>query len=323
MKKIFGGLMLFALLLTSCQTQLKTARTAETSASLRSVAVADLEVADERITYTLVPGRDIQRGGLDNVKQAAEQEALTKYGNADVLLDPHYVITKKRSLFGTKVTSVTVSGRPAHYRNFRTLDDSVWTNPAFNGVAPQINTYQKGSKASLGGFAALRQDEYYRNRGFEWGLDASAMYAAFAASNDCDHCYGSDGYSLSLLSSFGYRFNPHFYLGAGVGLVFNEMNSNGFIPLYLNARYDFFKRKNTFFLDAKVGYTLADVADESIPGAMTAWALGYSFGKWEIAIQYMALGYEKDGCESDYYNDYCDGAPGVANMLGLRLGYRF
>ena len=121
-----------ALFTASCTTTIKTAKTADTSAQLLSATVADLEVSKERITYTMVPSKAILRGGEANVKQAAEQEALLKYGNADVLVDAEYTISKTSFLiFGSKISSITVTGRPATYKNFHSLDDAVWCNPAF------------------------------------------------------------------------------------------------------------------------------------------------------------------------------------------------
>ncbi|MBQ2362025.1 MAG: hypothetical protein II287_00255, partial [Bacteroidaceae bacterium] len=52
-------------------------------------------------------------------------------GNADLLVEPQFVISMKRGLFRKKVKSVTVSGRPAKYKNFRSLSDDVWTNKIF------------------------------------------------------------------------------------------------------------------------------------------------------------------------------------------------
>lgn len=131
MKKIFICLGI-ALLAVSCTTTTKTAKTVDTPAALFSATVADLDVAPQRITYTMVPTAEIRRGGLSNIKQAAEQEALLKNGNADVLVDAEYVISKTSYfIFGKRIESITVSGRPAKYKNFRSLDDKVWTDPAF------------------------------------------------------------------------------------------------------------------------------------------------------------------------------------------------
>lgn len=116
----------------SCTTVIKTSKTADTPASLLSATVADLDVSPERVSITIYPEKALVRGGLNNVKQAAEQELLIKNDNADVLVDAEYVIKSTNYfIFGKKVESVTVSGRPAKYENFRSLDDSVWCNPVF------------------------------------------------------------------------------------------------------------------------------------------------------------------------------------------------
>jgi len=145
MKKILAFVCV-ALFAASCTTVVKTAKTADTPASLLSATVADLEVSPERISYTMVPDDKIRRGGLSNVKQAAENEALAKNGNADVLVDAEYVITSTNYLiFGKKVESITVTGRPAKYVNFRSLDDKVWCDPVFRGEY----TETKGNSGGL------------------------------------------------------------------------------------------------------------------------------------------------------------------------------
>ena len=120
--------------MASCTTITKTARTESIPYTMYNANVADLEVG-ERITYTLRPSDAIERAGLPNCKKAAIQEALNANGNADLLIEPQFVIETKRKFFGgTDVISVTVSGRPAKYKNFRSLNDKVWTDPVFRGV---------------------------------------------------------------------------------------------------------------------------------------------------------------------------------------------
>ena len=147
MKKILYllGAAFFAV---SCTTTTKTAKTVNSPASLLSATVADLEVSPERITYTMTPGISVRRGGKENVRQAAEQEALLKNGNADVLVDANYTIEQTSFLVFKWVSSITVTGRPAKYTNFHSLNDSVWCNPAFRDS--YRNTAKQGGGA-LGG----------------------------------------------------------------------------------------------------------------------------------------------------------------------------
>lgn len=123
-----------AMLVASCTTITKTATTADMPASLLSATVADLEpLTTERVSYVMQNvSPEIRRGGLPNVKKSAEHELLNQY-KGDVLVEPEYIISKKRYLFRTVVTSVTVSGRPARYVKFHSLKDDVWCDPVFRG----------------------------------------------------------------------------------------------------------------------------------------------------------------------------------------------
>lgn len=149
MKKLFVLLVPVLAALSSCTTVNKTAKTADISASIRNASVADLDVASRRVTYTMTPSKAVRRGGLANIKRVAESEALEKNGGGDVLVNPEFTVTKRRGLFSSKVTSVTVTGRPANYINVRSLPDSVWCNPVFRGV-PQyrLSTHPKGVSRS-------------------------------------------------------------------------------------------------------------------------------------------------------------------------------
>lgn len=144
MKKVFL-ILGAALMAASCTTITKTATTADTPASLLSTTVAELEVSPERVVRTIIPEIEVRRGGLSNVKRHAEQKVLSET-NADVLVDAEYSITQTNYLiFGKKIESITISGHPAKYKNFHSLNDSVWCNPTFRYF------YKDDAKKSSGG----------------------------------------------------------------------------------------------------------------------------------------------------------------------------
>lgn len=145
MKKLFIFAAV-ALAMASCTTMTKTARTESIPYAMYNANVADLEVGS-RISYTLSPNKSIRRGGVANCKKAAIQEALAANGNADLLVEPQFVIQKKDGIFQHRVVSVTVSGRPAKYKNFRSLNDSVWTDPVFRGVKGTTFHIFKGARS--------------------------------------------------------------------------------------------------------------------------------------------------------------------------------
>ncbi len=111
--------------LSSCST-LKTTSTYSdfnVNAPYAVPVVADLDVWENRIVYVYVPSRSVRKGGTQNVVNSAVRGALDANGKTDVLVgletEIKYSPTKK-------IQSVKVTGYPAKYKNFRSLDEDVW-----------------------------------------------------------------------------------------------------------------------------------------------------------------------------------------------------
>lgn len=81
---------------------------------------ADLDVSEKKITYYMMPSKSIAHGGYDNVVNSAVREALLANGDADVLVALETQV--KYDSDGT-IESITVSGYPAKYTNFRNVGD--------------------------------------------------------------------------------------------------------------------------------------------------------------------------------------------------------
>lgn len=335
MKRISVLLLLSSLLLSSCHTLTKTARTADVNTSLQSATVVDLIPATEqRITHTIEPTKDILRGGMDNVRQAVIHEALVEKGNnADVLLEPQYVVSKKKTLFGSKVTSITVSGRPAYYTNFRVLDDSVWCNPVFRGV----NMHQRSLPLPSTKSPIKKKNSYdsytpaYRTKGFAMYLTPFIGYGEF----ECPDCYGiADMPSYATFLSAGYQINPFLYIGLGVGINgtcytdcpddwAHGWTGGTYMPIYANARLNLSRKRNTVFFDGKWG--VGGFGSTEFVGCgstlFEGLALGYSFGSVDIAFQYI---YHHNRYLPNVH-DYWLGeqADIYFRQYGLSIGFRF
>ncbi|MBQ5691443.1 MAG: hypothetical protein IIV24_08110 [Alistipes sp.] len=150
MKKIFTILALATLAagcsVTSPSTMAKLTNTAthtKVCAVQPTVAVfADLQVSPTKISYFFLPSQTVQNGGFDNVVNTAVREALIANGNADVLVGLEQQV--KYDANGV-VESITVSGYPAKYVNFRSPGDEYLrelakgAQPASNAAAtPQV-----------------------------------------------------------------------------------------------------------------------------------------------------------------------------------------
>ena len=139
MRKIFT-LLALATLVTGCSvTSPSMAKLTNTATHTKVCAVqptvavfADLQVSPTKISYFFLPSQTVQNGGFDNIVNTAVREALIANGNADVLVGLEQQV--KYDANGA-VESITVSGYPAKYVNFRSPGDVV----AVEGmVAPVI-----------------------------------------------------------------------------------------------------------------------------------------------------------------------------------------
>jgi len=125
MKKQLLGLSVCAMLLmSSCTTMFNSAKEMEVSTPTVAASLADLEISNKKVTYTMYPRAEVRRGGFKNVVNTAVREALAQNGGGDILVEMQITYTKKKGLFGSKISSMTVSGYPASFKNFRSADDA-------------------------------------------------------------------------------------------------------------------------------------------------------------------------------------------------------
>ena len=320
--RIYGLGLLSVLMLSSCITTTKTARTATTSASIKNATVADLRVTDNRVTYTMSPSKAIQRAGLNNVKQAAIQEALTKNGNADVMVEPEFVIEKERTLFGSHISSITVTGRPAYYQNFRTLPDSVWHKPGFYGQPDVVRVCSCNGddcedcgdfapkRGGIAGLVGKLTDKVRKNADSRESLDGSLRRTGlrfdidimsgfektrveFSGNDGDDYTSNGSGY-IGALGTIGLQTSPHFYFGVGSGIMNGWDYSTVFVPIFGDIRYYLSPANGSFFLDCKLGGSfqvgspvMAGHSDSTRGGAFFSPSIGYSFGSFELSLQYI------------------------------------
>jgi len=103
------------LLLTSCKSYSKTAVSSDIHGPtvIQKPVVADLDVQEKKVSGTAT-AKGSKR--VSELKEMALNDALTK-ANADVLIEPRYEI----STSGNNST-VTVTGYPATYKNFRPME---------------------------------------------------------------------------------------------------------------------------------------------------------------------------------------------------------
>jgi hypothetical protein len=110
---------------------------------------ADLDVSPNKISFFYMPSGTVVNAGPQNVIDSAIREALIANGNADVLVGLEKQI--KYAGDGT-IESVTVTGYPAKYVNFRSPGDDYLRQKSLagapsakkGGVTPATGTESSG-----------------------------------------------------------------------------------------------------------------------------------------------------------------------------------
>jgi len=81
---------------------------------------ADLNVSPTKITHFYIPPKTVAVAGYDNVINSAIRDALLNNGDADVLVG---LETQAKYNSKGEIESITISGYPAKYENFRNPGD--------------------------------------------------------------------------------------------------------------------------------------------------------------------------------------------------------
>lgn len=144
MKKTLLLLFVAAMTMTSCSIVTKTATTRQVNAPLAAAVISDLDVSNQKITYKFVPTKAVRKGGVRNCINTAISEALAHHGDGDVLVETQEAIVERYGFGGRKIKSVTVTGYPAKYNNFRSADEATVKAGIISGsLVPQYNVKKK------------------------------------------------------------------------------------------------------------------------------------------------------------------------------------
>lgn len=303
MKKYLFISSALAILLSSCVSNnliRKSATTQRTESDIRSVTIADLDVYPERVSYTMTPSKEIVQGGEENVKRAAEAAVLQKYNNADVIVDAQYIIKMENS----SITSITVTGHPAHYKNFHSVPDSVWEYAItkINGTTSLPENNDEASKSLLGSISKPRIS--LQGTRFEAHMNALGGYRF---DGDFDEGSFFAGGTLTL----GLRAMQNVFVGAGAGCYYMFKPETIYVPVFGDARFYFASSNVSPFIDLKAGYSFVPKEDNIDGGLFISPTLGYSFEHFEIGINYTL---QKT---KSHYKKFTE------HMIGLSLGVKF
>lgn len=119
--KLLIGCVLAVTGLSSCSTITHTASTADVDTQVYNLTVADMDVSTKKVSTTVDwKWTPLSTVSIETQKENATAELL-KETESDVVVEPQYTV-KRRGMF--RGGSVTVTGYPAKYRNFRSMTQS-------------------------------------------------------------------------------------------------------------------------------------------------------------------------------------------------------
>ncbi len=97
----------------------------------------DLDVSPEKITYFMMPSKSVIDAGYDNVVNTAVREALLANGKADVMVA---LETQVKYNSEGVIESITITGYPAKYVNFRNAGDDYLKSMPAKTSQPESNS---------------------------------------------------------------------------------------------------------------------------------------------------------------------------------------
>lgn len=135
--------------------------------------------------------------------------------------------------------------------------------------------------------------------------------------------YGLDFVNLTMIH--GYKFNPHFSLGSGVGARYYHSADAVLIPLFMNFQVNFIKKPISPYFALSAGYSFNASADFEPVGFLINPSIGVHFGiSYNFGIN-ISIGYEGQWADF-YYTDYYYYYEPVAKTISgisFKLGFVF
>lgn len=302
------------LAVSSCTTIHNTASTDQVDSKIVNLTVAQMDVADHHVTKTI----EWNWNPFTMVSMAAQKNNVVaeavREADADLLVEPQFTV-KKRGLF--RGGSITVSGRPAKYTDFRSLTQADAINMAVSQGREVVPGPQTVAPATSAKPAKPAKKDVLKVKVPSWnhsGITAKVGIGGFTVSED-----GFDGkaaYDIDL----GYRW--HIWKGISWQIFKVGFNSsfedrhNMTLRFTSGVRYDTprfgWMKNRSFFVNCDLGYGFcpkvwkpSDNWDVDANGGFT-----YEIGagvklsrKLSVGVFYQHMNDTRDETYS-YYNSY-------------------
>ena len=135
----------------------------------------------------------------------------------------------------------------------------------------------------------------------------------------------SDGV-FTIETSYGFQFNPYFYMGGGIGVNRHFRLPAITLPVFAHVRANFINNPTTPYFDLNIGYSVFDAT-----GFYTNPGMGVHCRINSKCAVNIGLGYCLQMVKLGNYYDFCRGYGGCAytpsnkalNGINIKLGFEF
>ncbi len=293
-----------------------------------TTAVANLEVGKTRISYTYVPSKaDSKRLSEAQLIDNAIYMALKENGNADVLVKVNYYITRKG--FPRRIESISLSGYPAKYVDFRQPTEADYENfkkmPQTAADLRMVNSAP--SEKPVGKSAENCAENQSKSTAVRRipipqkytpaPLDAPSDRFSYVGLFDVGYSVGVGSFAIDrieLSTTHGCTITPYAYVGVGAGLNYYYEDDGISIPVFADLRGYPLRGKIKPYVSLRIGYSFVD-----LEGLYCAPSVGVQVKKFDFSIGYTM---QKATVES-YYNREYYASEDNYGAVTFRIGVKF
>jgi len=321
MKKLLFFIVIGATFSSCASLNRATVVSTSTPAPIRTTtAVANLDVSKTRISYTYVPSKaDSKRLSEAQLIDNAIYMALKENGNADVLVKVNYYITRKT--FPKRIQSISLSGYPAKYVDFRQPSKADYENfkkMPQTAADLRIGNSDAAEKSTENRPKSTPARRILPQKGYaSKTLGTPTDRFSYMGLLDVGYSVGVGEYStdrIEVTTTHGCTITPYAYVGIGAGINYYYDEESLSIPVFADLRGFPLQGKIKPYVGLRIGYSFVD-----LEGLYCAPSVGIQVKKFDFSIGYSIQKNTYEYYQGKHYYEEAEKYGAVTFRIGIKF----